>query len=140
MKISTTTAGLCLDINSKYQRLQFVRKIHFNSKIIKITRNNVEITHIALNRYILGPYGHTDFFDRAMGLLTPWSFVPHHILSYDDEMTYTQRIYNVILSLYDWWFHSWIVSSRQNEIAQRYFSHLVGKSHLLRSKAKYQLK
>lgn len=78
-------------------------------------------------RHVLGPYGHTDFFDRAMGLLTPWSFVPHHILSYDDEMSYTQRIYNVILSLYDWWFRSWIVSSRQNDIARRYFNHLVGK-------------
>lgn len=82
---------------------------------------------IEINWYVLGPYGHTDFFDRAMGLLTPWSFVPHHILSYDDEMTYTQRIYNVILSLYDWWFHSWVVAPKQNDIARKYFSHLVGK-------------
>lgn len=74
----------------------------------------------------LGPYGHTDFFDRAMGLITPWSFVPHQILSYDDDMTYSQRIYNVILSLYDHWFKSWVALSKQNEIAQRYFSHLAG--------------
>lgn len=71
-----------------------------------------------------GPYGYSDFFDRAMGLLTPWSHVPHVLLSYGDDMTYFQRVYNVILSLYDWWYRNWIMLEHQNEIAQRQFAHL----------------
>lgn len=65
-----------------------------------------------------------------MGLMTPWSFVPHYLLAYDDEMAYTQRIYNVILSLYDWWFRSWVIVSRQNDIARRYFGHLASECTL----------
>lgn len=79
----------------------------------------------------VGPFGHTDFFDRTRGLLTPWSFVPHHALTFDDDMTYTQRIHNLILSLYDWWLRSWVVAARQNEIAQRHFKHLVRECTLL---------
>lgn len=45
-------------------------------------------------------------------------------------MAYTQRIYNVILSLYDWWFRSWIIVSRQNDIARRYFGHLASECTL----------
>ncbi len=66
----------------------------------------------------------SDIFDRAMGMLTPYSHVPHLILSYTDEMTYFQRVYNVILSLYDWFQRNWIALPRQNAIAQKYFQHL----------------
>lgn len=79
-----------------------------------------------------GPFGHSDHFDRTRGFLTPWSFVPHHFLTYSDDMTYTQRVYNVILSLYDWWHRSWISTTRQNDIARRYFGHLAGKSGFCR--------
>lgn len=62
-----------------------------------------------------------------MGLLTPWSFVPHFLLSYGDNMSYIERVYNVILSLYDWWFRTWVMLERQNEIAHRQFAHLAGR-------------
>lgn len=77
---------------------------------------------------ISGPYGYPDFADRAMGLLTPWSFVPNKLLPYSDNMNYVQRVYNVILSLYDWWFRDWAMLERQNEIAHRYFAHLAGRN------------
>ncbi|XP_055320800.1 UDP-glucosyltransferase 2-like [Sitodiplosis mosellana] len=70
------------------------------------------------------PYGYSDFFDRANGLLTPWSHVPHSLLPYGDDMSYTERVHNVILSAYDWWFRNWVLLPQQNEIAQRYFGHL----------------
>lgn len=73
----------------------------------------------------LGSFGHTDVLDRSMGLMTPWTFVPHHFLSYNDDLTYSQRFYNVILSVYDWWYREWIILPRQDEIAQRHFGHLV---------------
>lgn len=59
-----------------------------------------------------------------MGLWTPWTFVPHTILTYDDQMTYPQRMHNVLVSLYDWWFRQFVVLPRQDEIAQRHFGHI----------------
>ncbi|CAD7000182.1 unnamed protein product [Ceratitis capitata] len=39
--------------------------------------------------------------DHAMGVLTPWAFVPHLFLSHTDRMNFYQRAYNTYLSLYD---------------------------------------
>lgn len=79
-------------------------------------------------------YGYSDFFDRAMGHLTPYSHIAHMVLPYGDDMSYSERVYNVVLSLYDWWYRNWIVLPKQNEIAQRFFGHLAskltGKRHL----------
>lgn len=61
-----------------------------------------------------------------MGHLTPYSHIAHNLLSYGDDMTYSERVYNLILSMYDWWYRSWITLPKQNEIAHRYFSHLIG--------------
>lgn len=72
----------------------------------------------------IGTYGYSDFFDNAMGMLTPLSHVAHMLLPYGDDMTYSQRVYNVILSAFDWWHRNWISLPRQNEIARRYFGHL----------------
>uniref|UniRef100_A0A182KIS0 UDP-glucuronosyltransferase n=1 Tax=Anopheles christyi TaxID=43041 RepID=A0A182KIS0_9DIPT len=54
----------------------------------------------------ISTYGYSDFFDGIMGLRTPWSFVPHMVLSYDDDMMLYQRAYNFMLSLYDWFWRS----------------------------------
>lgn len=48
----------------------------------------------------------------------------HMILPYGDDMSYSERAYNVILSLYDWYYRSWVTLPKQNEIAQRFFGHL----------------
>lgn len=72
----------------------------------------------------IGPYGYSDFFDRAMGHLTPWSHVPHFLLTYGDDMTYFERVHNVIISLYDWYFRNWVMLEDQNKIAHKYFAHL----------------
>lgn len=71
-------------------------------------------------------YGYSDFFDRAMGMLTPLSHVPHMLLPYSDDMTYSERVYNVALSAFDWWFRTFYTLPKQNEIAQRYFGRLNG--------------
>lgn len=73
-------------------------------------------------------YGYSDFFDRAMGMLTPLSHVPHMLLPYDDNMSYLERVNNVVLSVFDWWFRTFVTLPKQNEIAQRYFGHLAGMS------------
>lgn len=71
-----------------------------------------------------GPTGISDFFDRNMGLLTPYSHVSHTILSYTDEMSFTERCYNTVVSLYDWILRRWVHIPAQNEIAKRHFAHL----------------
>lgn len=75
----------------------------------------------------ISTYGYSDFFDQAMGMLTPISHVPHMLLPYGDDMTYSQRVYNVILTMFDWLFRTWVTLPKQNEIAQRYFGHLASK-------------
>lgn len=62
-----------------------------------------------------------------MGMLTPYSHISHMILPYGDDMTYSERVYNLIISLYDWALRDWVVLPRQNRIAQQYFGHLARK-------------
>lgn len=61
-----------------------------------------------------------------MGMLTPLSHVPHMLLPYGDDMSYFERVYNVVLSAFDWWFRTFVTLPKQNTIAQRYFGHLAG--------------
>lgn len=84
-------------------------------------------TKTKFDYHLPGTYGYADFFDRAMGLLTPWSHVPHQLLDYDDSMSYSERVYNLVLSAYDAWLRHWVALPKQNQIAQRYFSHLISK-------------
>lgn len=42
-------------------------------------------------------------------------------------MTYFERVHNVLVSAYDWWFRNWVMIPKQNEIAQRYFGFLASK-------------
>ncbi|CAD7000184.1 unnamed protein product [Ceratitis capitata] len=69
----------------------------------------------------LGTLGYADNMDHAMGLLTPWSIVPHLLVSYTDEMTFAQRAYNTYLSIYDALFRSWYYIPKMQEMAERHF-------------------
>lgn len=73
----------------------------------------------------ISTYGASDFFDRAMGMLTPWSHVPHVLLSYTDKMTFTERAYNAYLSIYEWFYRNWYALPEQNRQAEQFFGHLV---------------
>ncbi|XP_065088491.1 UDP-glycosyltransferase UGT5-like [Ochlerotatus camptorhynchus] len=74
----------------------------------------------------IGTLGHADFMDRAMGLLTPWSFVPHPILLYVDDMTFSQRCYNFLLSLTDAVIRKFYYLPRQDKLAKKYFAAIEG--------------
>lgn len=119
MLIFFMIVGLCLHINSMHHSYRFVSIFETFLNFLKIFISNVFWI-------FLGPYGYSDFFDRANGLLTPWSHVAHSLLPYGDDMSYMERMHNVILSVYDWWFRNWYMLPQQNEIAQRYFGHLAG--------------
>uniref|UniRef100_A0A182Q9J2 UDP-glycosyltransferases domain-containing protein n=1 Tax=Anopheles farauti TaxID=69004 RepID=A0A182Q9J2_9DIPT len=65
--------------------------------------------------------GHADYIDRAFGLLTPWSFVPHFMLQYDDQMSITERAYNVVLSVWDALCRKFYYLPAQTRLAEKYF-------------------
>ncbi|XP_062710991.1 UDP-glucosyltransferase 2-like [Aedes albopictus] len=69
----------------------------------------------------ISTYGYSDFMDRAMGILTPWSFVPHMLLDYEDNMNYFQRTYNVFLSTLDYTIREFYYLPKQNDIAREFF-------------------
>ncbi|XP_041775418.1 uncharacterized protein LOC121595468 [Anopheles merus] len=65
--------------------------------------------------------GHADYIDRAFGLLTPWSFVPHFMVQYDDQMTMAERAYNVFLSAWDAYNRKFYYLPEQRKLAEKYF-------------------
>jgi glucuronosyltransferase len=72
----------------------------------------------------LGTLSYSDFMDRSFGLLTPWSYVPHFILEFSDNMDLSERLYNVALSLYDSAMRRFKYLPAQNEVAQLAFAGL----------------
>ncbi|XP_055588576.1 UDP-glycosyltransferase UGT4-like [Uranotaenia lowii] len=74
----------------------------------------------------VGTLGYTDSMDRAMGLLTPWSFVPHPVLLYMDEMTFSQRCYNFMISLADAVIRRYYYMPQQDKMAKTYFATIEG--------------
>ena len=71
--------------------------------------------------YFPDTLGHADYIDRAFGLLTPWSFVPHFMVQYDDRMTMTERAYNVFLSAWDAYNRKFYYLPEQRKLAEKYF-------------------
>lgn len=78
--------------------------------------------------FIEGTYGHSDVFDRFFGLHTPWSHVPHTLLTFSDQMSFFERLYNTIVSVYDLCLRHWYFLPGQNEIARHYFANVESKS------------
>ncbi|XP_058818746.1 UDP-glycosyltransferase UGT5-like [Topomyia yanbarensis] len=74
----------------------------------------------------IGTLGYSDFMDRAMGLMTPWSFVPHPILLYMDDMSFSQRCYNFLISAADAVIRKYYYLPRQDMLAKEYFSSIEG--------------
>uniref|UniRef100_A0A182YRJ6 UDP-glycosyltransferases domain-containing protein n=1 Tax=Anopheles stephensi TaxID=30069 RepID=A0A182YRJ6_ANOST len=64
---------------------------------------------------------HADYVDRAFGLITPWSFVPHFMLQYDDRMSITERAYNVFLSVWAAYNRKFHYMPEQTKLAMKYF-------------------
>lgn len=60
-----------------------------------------------------------------MGTMTPYSFVPHMVLSdYDDDMTFFQRFYNLIFSTFDMILRRFYYLPAMEKMAQEHFSNL----------------
>lgn len=65
--------------------------------------------------------------DRAMGTLTPYSFVPHMVLyDYDDEMNFFQRCHNLIFSIVDAVVRKFHYLPAMDKRARKHFSNIDG--------------
>jgi glucuronosyltransferase len=49
----------------------------------------------------IGTLDYSDYIDRARGVLTPWSHVPHFLSYFSDNMSFIQRLKNFLYSIYD---------------------------------------
>lgn len=72
----------------------------------------------------ISTYGTSDFFDRGMGLMTPWSHVSHSMLSFSDNMSFYERCYNVAFSTLDYFMRRFFHLPKQMQVAQKHFSNL----------------
>lgn len=63
--------------------------------------------------------GHADYFDSAMGLLTP-SYVPHHVLTYTDHMNFFERCVNVFWRVTDAFLRKHYYMAKMQNMADRY--------------------
>lgn len=69
--------------------------------------------------------GHTSYFDNSMGLVTPFSYVPHHVLPYSDRMTFVERSTNLFWGLADAFLRRFYYMEEMQKMADRYFGHVL---------------
>ena len=65
--------------------------------------------------------GHAEYMDHAMGLVTPWSHVPHSVLTLDDNLSFYHRCYNFGLSLLDTILRRYHFMRPMQRMADKYF-------------------
>lgn len=74
--------------------------------------------------------GHAYYFDYAMGMLTPWSFVPHNVLMLNDNMSFFERCTNLYWALTDTILRKNYYMSKMQQMSDKYFDGLEGKNKL----------
>lgn len=72
----------------------------------------------------LATLDYSHFMDRAKGLMTPYSFVPHALSYSTDRMTFFERVENLFVSLYDAIGRKFYYLPKQNQIAREAFESL----------------
>lgn len=65
--------------------------------------------------------GHADYFDDTMGLLTP-SYVPHHVLTYTDHMSFYERGVNLFWRITDALLRKHYYMAKMQEMADRHLA------------------
>lgn len=65
--------------------------------------------------------GHADYFDNAMGLITP-GYVAHHVLTFTDNMSFQDRCVNLFWRLADWFLRKYYYMTKMQQMADLYFA------------------
>uniref|UniRef100_A0A1B0GCA6 UDP-glucuronosyltransferase n=1 Tax=Glossina morsitans morsitans TaxID=37546 RepID=A0A1B0GCA6_GLOMM len=68
--------------------------------------------------------GYENHMSQMMGLIQPWSFVPHGFMPYTDQMSFTERLQNSYYSLFEDMHREWIYFPKMDKLVQTYFGHL----------------
>lgn len=68
--------------------------------------------------------GYESYMSQMMGVVTPWSFVPHAFLPFEDKMTFWERVSNTFASLYQDYYREFVYFPKHDELIQRQLSHL----------------
>lgn len=71
--------------------------------------------------------------DNLMGLSSPWSFNPHFILPYDDQMTFKEKTHNAIITIYDILYRNLVYMPRMQKLAEEHFKGHMSKIPLVSS-------
>lgn len=76
--------------------------------------------------------GHADYFDNAMGLMTP-SYVPHHVLMFTDNMTIFERFFNLFWRQTDFILRKYCYMAQMQRMADKYFKNVFnGTCHIFK--------
>lgn len=67
---------------------------------------------------------HLNYLSQTMGLITPWSFVPHWFMPFDDQMNFFERLQNSAYSLMEDLYREYKYFPQMDDLVKRYFSHL----------------
>lgn len=70
--------------------------------------------------------GFQNHMSQMMGVLTPWSFVPHGFLDYDDKMSFVERFINTAYSIYEDYYREIVYFPKQDAFVKKYLSHIPG--------------
>lgn len=71
--------------------------------------------------------GHANYFDHAMGFLTPSAFVPHSVLTFNDNMSFAERCINIFWGVVDAFLRKYYYMAKMQQMADKYFTELDGK-------------
>lgn len=110
--------------DDKVKRLIQSENLHFD--VIILEQFNHDALLMLAHKFkapiiTISTLGHTDYMDHAMGLITPWAHVPHNMLTYTDQMSFTQRCYNMALSLVDIILRRYHYMPNMQLLADKYF-------------------
>lgn len=70
--------------------------------------------------------GHADYFDSAMGFVTPSAFVPHSVLALNDDMTFFERCQNLFWTTADSIIRHYYYMREMQRMANKYLPGLEG--------------
>ncbi|TMW45132.1 hypothetical protein DOY81_009787, partial [Sarcophaga bullata] len=68
--------------------------------------------------------GYENHMSQMMGVLTPWSFVPHGFMPFTDHMSFMERLKNSYYSLAEDLTREWDLFPKMDQLVQQYFGHL----------------
>uniref|UniRef100_A0A1I8P863 UDP-glucuronosyltransferase n=1 Tax=Stomoxys calcitrans TaxID=35570 RepID=A0A1I8P863_STOCA len=71
-----------------------------------------------------GTLGFENHMSQMMGLLSPWSFIPHGFTDYSDRMTFKERLLNTYYSLGEDILREFHYFPQMDRMVQKYFGHL----------------